>query len=384
MKFLFSLSLIISISTLFAQQEKVPFNSGIAQAVTITPPDSIVNFPDTEAEYPGGLDAMAEFIFLNFELPDGYLDTLSWNFNDDRVYLSFIVEKDGQISNVNVEKGYNDIIDSVSIDVVKHMPNWTPAQKNGLPVRTLMRIPINIEEALIGPDLGTGEEDFVEDEMFDEESEDRKFAGGHFAGFDIYMSQFMSEQGEMNFDMHPYWENNEVKSIGLNYNVFDLKFPIMGSKLGVTTGLGVGIQSFSLKNNYVLQHTADTIYAVSDTVFQFTINKLNVASISIPLLLDFNLNDTFEKSYYLAVGAIGSFNYGARQRTTGTYANGDQFDHSTISTFNMNRWTLDATVRMGYGHFGMFVSYQLNSFFKTGHTIAIYPFRIGFNLLFGV
>lgn len=383
MKFLLSFSFLISISTLLAQQENVKFNAGVPNTVTNTPPDSIVNFPDTEAEYPGGLDAMVEFIFLNFELPDGYLDTLSWNFNDDRVYLSFIVEKDGKISNINVEKGYNDIIDSVSIDVVQHMPNWTPAQKNGLPVRTLMRIPINIEEALIGPDLGLGEEDLVEEEMMEEE-DDRKFSGGHFAGFDIYMSQFMNEQGDMNFDTHPYWENNEVKSIGLNYNVFDLKFPIMGSKLGITTGFGVGLQSFSLRNNYVLQHTADTIYAVSDTVFQFTINKLNVASISIPVLLDFNFNETFQKSYYMAVGVIGSYNYGARQRTTGTYANGDQFDHSTISAFNMNRWTLDATVRMGYGHFGMHVSYQLNSFFKTGHTVAIYPFRVGFSLLFGV
>ena len=383
MKYLLSLSFLISISTLLAQQVNGEFNAGVPNTVTNTPPDSIVNFPDTEAEYPGGLDAMVEFIFLNFELPDGYLDTLSWNFNDDRVYLSFIVEKDGKISNINVEKGYNDIIDSVSIDVVQHMPNWTPAQKNGLPVRTLMRIPINIEEALIGPDLGLGEEDLVEEEMMEEE-DDRKFSGGHFAGLDIYMSQFMNEQGDMNFDTHPYWENNEVKSIGLNYNVFDLKFPIMGSKLGITTGCGVGLQSFSLRNNYVLQHTADTIYAVSDTVFQFTINKLNVASISIPVLLDFNFNETFQKSYYMAVGVIGSYNYGARQRTTGSYTNGDQFDHSTISAFNMNRWTLDATVRMGYGHFGMHVSYQLNSFFKTGHTVAIYPFRVGFSLLFGV
>ena len=159
---------------------------------------------------------------------------------------------------------------------------------------------------------------FAQEEEMMEEEDDRKFSGGHFAGFDIYMSQFMNEQGDMNFDTHPYWENNEVKSIGLNYNVFDLKFPIMGSKLGITTGFGVGLQSFSLRNNYVLQHTADTIFAVSDTVFQFTINKLNVASISIPLLLDFNFNETFQKSYYMAVGVIGSYNYGARQRTTGT------------------------------------------------------------------
>jgi hypothetical protein len=198
------------------------------------------------------------------------------------------------------------------------------------------------------------------------------------------MSQFMNDQREMQFNNHPYWENNEVKSIGLNYNIFDLKFPIVGNNLGITTGFGAGIQSYSFRNNYVLQHTADTIYAVSDTVFNFKFNKLNIGTISIPLLLDYSSNKKFEKSYFMAVGVIGTYNYGIKQRTTGTYANGDSFDNSTISNFNMNRWTLDATARIGYGHFGMFVSYQLNTMFKTGHTVAVYPFRIGFNVLFGI
>jgi hypothetical protein len=175
-----------------------------------------------------------------------------------------------------------------------------------------------------------------------------------------------------------------VKSIGVNYNIFDLKFPIIGEHLGITTGFGVGIQSYSFRNNYVLQHTADTIYAVSDTLYDFRLNKLNVATLSIPLFLDYSSNSKFDKSYYMAVGVIGTYNYGVKQRTTGSYANGDEFDNSTISAFNMNRWTLDATARIGYGHFGMFVSYQLNSMFKTGHTVAVYPFRIGFNILFGI
>jgi hypothetical protein len=109
-----------------------------------------------------------------------------------------------------------------------------------------------------------------------------------------------------------------------------------------------------------------------------------VGTVSIPLFLDYSSNVDFEKSFYVAAGFIGTYNYGSKQRLTGTYANGDLFDNSTISNFNMNRWTIDATVRLGYGHFGMFVSYQLNPMFQSGHTIPVYPFRIGFNLLLGV
>ncbi len=378
MKTLVSFLFILSISSLFAQQgDVIVGGSPEPKLLTIAPPDSIVNFPDTEAEFPGGPDSLAEFIFVNFMLPEDLSSEVLW---DQRVYLSFIVEKDGSLTNIVVEKGVNQLYDSICVAVVNLMPKWIPAQKDGLPVRSLMRLPISIDEAI----MGTESDEFSEEWSEEDEDSGRKFGKGHWAGFDIYMSQFMNENHEMQFDGHPYWENNEVKSIGLNYNLFDLKFPIIGEHLGITTGLGVGYQNYSLRNNYVLQHTADTIYAVSDTIFQYKSNKLSVASLSVPLFLDFSSNSKFEKSYFIALGVVGAYHYGTKQRLTGKYANGDSFDNSTISSFNMNTWTLDAQARIGYGHFGMFVSYQLNSMFKTGHTVAVYPVRIGFNLLFGI
>lgn len=382
MKFLLSFIILLSVPNFFAQQVEV-VTGGVPEPVlvSIAPPDSLVNFPDTEAEYPGGPDSLAEFIFVNFILPDDTAEVL-W---DQRVYLSFIVEKDGTINNIVVEKGANELYDSICVAVVKQMPKWIPAQKDGLPVRSLMRLPINIDDAIIGTseDFELSDEEWSEEE-FEDEGSNRKFGNGHYAGFDVYFSQFANEMGDVTFDQNPYWEINQMKSFGFNYNMFDLKFPIAGKQLGITTGLGFGYHNYSFRNNYVLAHTADTIFAIQDTVFDFRTNKLQVASVSIPLLLDYSFGKNFEKSYYMAVGVIGTYNYGTKQTLTGTYANGDQFVNSTISAFNMNRWTLDATTRIGYGHFGMFISYQLNSMFKTGHTVAVYPFRIGFNVLFGI
>ena len=386
MKLLLSLSCLLSISTLFAQVDG-SFNSGSPEPklVSIAPPDSIVNFPDTEAEYPGGPDSLAECIFVNFILPDDTtVEKSILELNDERVYLSFIVEKDGSINNIVVEKGVNELYDSICVAVVKLMPNWIPAQKNGVAVRSLMRLPISIDDAIMGPDDFELSDEEWSEEDFEDEGSNRKFGNGHYAGFDVYVSQFANEMGDVTFDQNPYWEINQMKSFGFNYNMFDLKFPIAGKQLGITTGLGFGYHNYSLRNNYVLAHTADTIFAVQDTVFNFKSNKLQVGTISIPLLLDYSFGKNFDKSYYMAVGVIGTYNYGTKQSLTGTYANGDEFVNSTISAFNMNRWTLDATTRIGYGHFGMFISYQLNSMFKTGHTVAVYPFRIGFNILFGI
>ena len=378
MKFLLSLVSLLSITTLCAQVDVITGGVPEPMLLSVAPPDSIVNFPDTEAEYPGGPDSLAEFIFVNFILPDDTAEVL-W---DQRVYLSFIVEKDGSINNIVVEKGVNELYDSICVAVVQQMPKWIPAQKNGVAVRSLMRLPISIDDAIMGPDDILSDEEWSEE--YEDEGSNRKFGNGHYAGFDVYFSQFANETGDVTFDLNPNWEINQMKSFGFNYNMFDLKFPIAGKQLGITTGLGFGYHNYSLRNNYLLAHTADTIFAVQDTVFNFKTNKLQVGTISIPLLLDYSFGKNFEKSYFMAVGVIGSYNYGTKQSVTGTYANGDQFVNSTISAFNMNRWTLDATTRIGYGHFGMFISYQLNSMFKTGHTVAVYPFRIGFNLLFGI
>ena len=380
MKFLLSLSCLLSISTLFAQVDVIVGGTPEPMLVSIAPPDSLVNFPDTEAQYPGGPDSLAEFIFVNFILPDDTSEVL-W---DQRVYLSFIVEKDGSINNIVVEKGASELYDSICVAVVQQMPKWIPAQKDGVPVRSLMRLPINIDDAIVGPDDFELSDEEWSEEDFEDEGSNRKFGNGHYAGFDVYVSQFANEMGDVTFDQNPYWEINQMKSFGFNYNMFDLKFPIAGKQLGITTGLGFGYHNYSLRNNYVLAHTADTIFAVQDTTFNFKTNKLQVGTISIPLLLDYSFDKNFEKSYFIAVGVVGSYNYGTKQSLTGTYANGDEFVNSTISAFNMNRWTLDATTRIGYGHFGMFISYQLNSMFKTGHTVAVYPFRIGFNILFGI
>ncbi|MEY4288391.1 MAG: hypothetical protein RLZZ30_479 [Bacteroidota bacterium] len=221
MKWLFSLCCLVSLNIIFAQQVE-RFGAGIPTQVLASPPDSIVNFPDTEAEYPGGPDSLAEFIFVKFILPN---DTMNIEFNDERVYLSFIVEKDGSLTNIVVEKGVNEVYDSICMAIVSQMPKWIPAQKNGVAVRSLMRLPISIDDAILGSDNEEFSEDWLEEDL---EDEGRKFGQGHWAGFDIFMSQFMNENHETNFDNTPYWETNEVKSIGLNYNLFDLKFPIIG------------------------------------------------------------------------------------------------------------------------------------------------------------
>ncbi len=58
------------------------------------------------------------------------------------VYLTFVVEKDGSISNVTVVRGIGAGCDEEAVRVVKSMPRWTPGKNNGIPVRVLFKLPV--------------------------------------------------------------------------------------------------------------------------------------------------------------------------------------------------------------------------------------------------
>ena len=59
------------------------------------------------------------------------------------VFLTFIVEKDGSVSNVTVLKGVHPLLDNEAIKVISESPKWTPGLQRGQPVRVRFQIPLN-------------------------------------------------------------------------------------------------------------------------------------------------------------------------------------------------------------------------------------------------
>jgi protein TonB len=58
------------------------------------------------------------------------------------VFLTFIVEKDGTVSNVTVVKGVNPILDEEAVKAISESPKWSPGLQRGQPVRVRFLIPL--------------------------------------------------------------------------------------------------------------------------------------------------------------------------------------------------------------------------------------------------
>lgn len=95
-----------------------------------------------EAEFPGGLDAQMKYINDNFNSRvQGCGD---FGKLDERIVVSFVVEKDGSITDIKIEKASTSCppCNAEVLRIVKAMPKWQPAQNAGLNVRSSVRLPI--------------------------------------------------------------------------------------------------------------------------------------------------------------------------------------------------------------------------------------------------
>jgi protein TonB len=111
----------------------------VAEETVIEVEEEVIEFPDVEATFPGGAAELQKFIKENVQYPQTSIEMNE----QGRVYLSFVVEPDGSISNIAVERGVSADLDREAKRVVRQMPKWVPGEAKGKKARTRCRLPIN-------------------------------------------------------------------------------------------------------------------------------------------------------------------------------------------------------------------------------------------------
>ena len=103
--------------------------------------DKVLEKAEVMPEYPGGDQAMMDFVAKNVQYPQEARDKEI----SGRVLVSFIVEKDGSIADVKVVKGIGGGCDEEAVRVVKAMPKWKPGKDKGKPVRVSYMMPFTFK-----------------------------------------------------------------------------------------------------------------------------------------------------------------------------------------------------------------------------------------------
>ena len=100
--------------------------------------NTIFTVVEQEPEFPGGTKALMEFISKNLRYPAFAAE----NGIQGRVTLSFVVEKDGSVTDIQEMRSPSEDLTKEAKRVVQSMPKWKPGKQRGKPVRVKYMLPV--------------------------------------------------------------------------------------------------------------------------------------------------------------------------------------------------------------------------------------------------
>ena len=106
-----------------------------------SPEDEIFKIVEDMPKYPGGQEALQIYLSEQVKYPENAIKRQV----EGRVFVSFVIDKEGYVTDVKMAKGVDPDLDAEAMRVVASMPPWTPGKQRGIPVAVSFTIPINFK-----------------------------------------------------------------------------------------------------------------------------------------------------------------------------------------------------------------------------------------------
>jgi len=124
----------------------------LAGMLTIVACENSLNFADdgpkgealtvaeltTVAEYPGGMEGLYEYMGQNIK----YTPEAKEKGIEGKIIVEFTISESGEIGNSKIDKGLGFGLDEHVLAMVNAMPDWNPAEKDGMKVKSQMKLPV--------------------------------------------------------------------------------------------------------------------------------------------------------------------------------------------------------------------------------------------------
>jgi protein TonB len=94
--------------------------------------------PEEDAKFPGGDEECYKWLYDHIQYPEA----ARAQGIQGRVFLKFVVETDGSLTNIEVKRSPDPLLSQEALRVVRNMPKWKPAKNKGIVVRVEYNLPI--------------------------------------------------------------------------------------------------------------------------------------------------------------------------------------------------------------------------------------------------
>lgn len=203
-----------------------------------------------------------------------------------------------------------------------------------------------------------------------------------WSGFGINANGFLTSENKLATGSElGFLELDPAKSLGIQLNLFEKRFPIIKGYLGVTTGLGFQWNRYALKNNVDITSSNDTIFGVENATKNYTKNTLSSVYLQAPLLLQINTNKDPNESWTISAGVVGGIRIGGMQKTKWE-VEGNNNKNKTKDDFNFSPFSASLMALIGYGDWNLYMTYNLTDVFNEGSALSLRGVNAGILLSF--
>ncbi|MDP4629989.1 MAG: PorT family protein [Flavobacteriales bacterium] len=172
----------------------------------------------------------------------------------------------------------------------------------------------------------------------------------------------------------------QKQSFSFRLNLVEYKKQLIENRFGVFSGIAMGYQQIGFQDDFKFINSGSETILVPDTI-DYLKNQLRSFSVSVPIMFEINSKNTFEKNMHLAFGVQAGYRYA--NSTYQKHLNGG----ATIVRKNsediyVNRYNLEACIRVGFQNLTFFASRSLTPLFSTNKfQTELYPIVVGLSIL---
>ena len=191
-----------------------------------------------------------------------------------------------------------------------------------------------------------------------------------FTGVDFGLISLQNET----FQIH------KKQSFNVRLNLVEYKKQLVENRFGFFSGISLGYQQIGFQDNFTFVNQEGQTLIQSDSI-DYLKNQLRSFSVSVPIMFEINSKNTFDKNVHVAFGVQASYRY-----ANSTYqmhrTNEATIIRKNSEDISINRFNMEACVRVGFQNLTFFASRSLKPIFSTNKfQTEIYPIVVGLSII---
>lgn len=201
----------------------------------------------------------------------------------------------------------------------------------------------------------------------------------HWAGFGMGFANFADADLHLN-DIDGV-SLRSGKSLEYNLNFFEKSFPFSRYNWGLVTGMGMRWSRYRVDGNqYFKEVDGITSLIPTDKGLHLSSSKLNITSLTIPLLFEWQNRKRWDSDFFVSFGVVGVVKTTSSSKIVYKDTSGKRHKEKVDGGMNLRPVTMDFLFQAGYDWIGMYMKYSPIGLFEGGKGPKVHPVSIGLQL----